>query len=458
MRAFKRNIVLLGILAVLFPAVALGQGNIEDLLYQEVDNLNPVYKPVAGAGVGMFNFLGDVRNSNQSPLTGEFGYKVNLATFLDNQQIIRANFFFMQGKLSGNERSTTDLMRNLNFESEILIFGVNLNYDFDNFYKTYRRVHPFISVGFETMTFNSKVDSFLVVENAMEKYYYWPDGTIRNRDYTPEGRADPSLEMIQRDYVYETNLRETNWGLGDYPQYSFAIPIDVGIDFWLSNRVLFRVGTSYHITFTDNIDHVSAENTSGVIGNSMNDDFMFTYATMHLDLFSSKKTLTVQKLFADVEFDLTLMGDEDADGNFDGWDKCPGTPFGVEVDTVGCPLDDDADGIPNYLDDEPYSRYGAFVDDRGVEIREDDLIRMLDMSAAVNRRDVELYLRTPSSYSSYKNITADEIPEKFLRVDTDGDGYISFDEVLDEIDRFFDFSSNLSSEDIYELNNFFFAQ
>ena len=69
-----------------------------------------------------------------------------------------------------------------------------------------------------------------------------------------------------------------------------------------------------------------------------------------------------------------------------------------------------------------------------------------------------MYLRTPSSYSNYKNLTAEEIPQKFSRVDKDGDGYISFDEILDEIDNFFDFNSNLTSDDIYELNNFFFSQ
>lgn len=138
--------------------------------------------------------------------------------------------------------------------------------------------------------------------------------------------------------------------------------------------------------------------------------------------------------------------------------NAPGTPFGVETDTTGCPLDDDWDGIPNYLDDEPNSRYGAYVDDRGVEIPDDELIALLDNSSAVPREDVALYLRTPGSYASYQQITAEEIPEKFERIDTDSDGYISFDEILDEIDNFFDFESDLSSDDIYELNNFFFSQ
>ena len=182
------------------------------------------------------------------------------------------------------------------------------------------------------------------------------------------------------------------------------------------------------------------------------------YEVITLDLFSSKKTLAMQKLFADVDLDLTLIGDDDNDGYMDGWDQCPNTPFGVATDTTGCPFDDDYDGIPNFQDDEPHSRYGAYVDDRGVEMSEEDLIARLDMSSAVDRRDVPLYLRTPESYSSYRQLTAQDIPEKFRNVDSDGDGYISFDEILDAIDTFFDFESNLSSEDIHELNNFFFAQ
>ena len=50
------------------------------------------------------------------------------------------------------------------------------------------------------------------------------------------------------------------------------------------------------------------------------------------------------------------------------------------------------------------------------------------------------------------------IPDKFKSIDTDKDKYISFDEMLKEIDRYFDFESKLTAGDIYELNSFFFAQ
>ena len=42
--------------------------------------------------------------------------------------------------------------------------------------------------------------------------------------------------------------------------------------------------------------------------------------------------------------------DKDKDGVWDKLDLCPETPRGVLVDSVGCPLDEDHDGVPDYLD------------------------------------------------------------------------------------------------------------
>lgn len=451
MRITKLKYYFLGVISFLSYISYAQPGDLDNLLTGEVENWNPVYKPVIGVGMGAFNFMGDVHNANQTPFNGTPGYLVNVATFVDNKHFVRANFYFMKGTLSGNEKSSTDLTRNMNFRSDLLLFGLNLNYDFDNFYKTYRKVHPYISLGIETFTFDSRSDMSASIGGEEVPYNYLSDGSIRTQ---------PNLNapLIKRDYTYETSLRELDWGQGNYAQYGFGVPVDVGIDFWLADRVLFRVGTAYHLVFTDNIDHVSSKNTSGVIGDKRNDDFMFSYISLHLDLFSSDKTLKWEKLFAEVEFDPTLMGDEDGDGYFDGWDNCPGTPWGVETDTLGCPLDDDYDGIPNYKDDEPESRLNAFVDDRGVEISKEDLAALLDQSRAVTRSDVNRYIRTPSSYSNYKKAASKAIPEKFVKVDLDGDGSITFDEMMNAIDTFFEFDSELNSDDIYKLNEFFFAQ
>jgi OOP family OmpA-OmpF porin len=57
--------------------------------------------------------------------------------------------------------------------------------------------------------------------------------------------------------------------------------------------------------------------------------------------------------------------DTDGDGVPDYLDKCPGTPNGAPVDASGCPLDSDGDGVPDYLDKCPGTPRGVPVDETG---------------------------------------------------------------------------------------------
>jgi hypothetical protein len=449
---------------LLLPTFSLvaQEDELDRLLNEEVENINPVYKPVVGFGIGVLNYFGDIKNNYYSPTIGTLGYKVNLSTYIDNQHIFKADFFFVGGKLNGNERSFTNPTHNFNFQTSIYNFGIDVNYDFDHLYKKKdRRIHPFVSVGLATMLFNSKADSFgSYYDPNLEtyvnaKYNYWTDGTIRN---IPQSSGNTDLShLMKRDFTYETPLRQYDWGLGKYAEYAFVIPFDFGIDMQLSDRLMIRLGNSICYTFSDVIDHVSAKNETGRIGKRGNDIFNYTYVSFHLDLFSSAKTLKIERLFRDMEFDPMLFGDEDNDGWMDGWDDCPGTPLGVGTDSTGCPIDSDKDGVYDYLDKEPFSRPGAYVNDDGIEITEDALIALLDQSMAVGRNEIDFYIRRPDVYGRPRGANA-QIPEKFKSVDTDNDNYISFEEMLKEIDRFFDFDSKLTANDIYELNSFFFSQ
>ena len=120
-------LVMLGVSGILF-----GQQEQEyDDLLQRVDTVeNPVYKPVVSVSYGVLNFIGDVRNSHLSPALGNPSVKINLATFVDNEQHFTANFNFQLGRLTGNQYSVTDLEQNLNFLTPHNMAGSSLKMRF----------------------------------------------------------------------------------------------------------------------------------------------------------------------------------------------------------------------------------------------------------------------------------------------------------------------------------------
>lgn len=432
-------------------ALAQNENFYEDMLKEEVETINPTYMPVIGVSTGYLNFMGDVKNNVRNPLVGNMGLKVNIATFIDNRHFYRANFFFLYGTLTGNHQSLIP-QENLNFQSNIVNLGVNIDYSFGNFYKKPAILKPFISVGLENMQFNTKGD---LKDASGNPYFYWNDGSIRNR---PEG-VYPN-RLLQRDYNYETDLRELDlYGKGSYSQNAFAIPIDFGIDFQVSSRVNMRLGYAMHFTFTDYLDNVAGGknilNGVNVGGNTRNDWFSYSYLSMHFDLFSDPKTKIVEKMFVMLDdYDYTMMDDDDNDGVWLKLDRCPDTPPNVKVDSVGCPLDGDQDGVPDYLDKELNSSPGAIVDENGVTLQDAVVDSVLALEA-IQHSQVEEYFK---ALAAQKPKVHKEIPQKFKFLDINKDNEISFDEVLNAIDRFFDFDSSLSVGDIYELNDFFFSQ
>ena len=451
---YKLSIALLYSLAAMLtlPGRANAQEiDFDSLLIREVEVENPTYMPVIGVAFGTMHFFGDVQNSFPTPLSDRSGFKVNVSSPpFDRQKTFVVNFSLLFAEVTGNERSYLDLDRNLNFHSTINAFGVGVEYNFGHLFKKESPVlRPFVSIGFEPFLFSAKGD--LWRENVA--YHYWSDGTIRN---ISEAEGDfMRSEVLMRDWDYETDLREADlYGLGNYRQFSFAVPIDFGLDFNISERMKMRLGTTFHLTFTDLIDNVSSEG-EGVTANSANDHFAFTYVGLHLDLFSEPKVRTEELLFAELDdFDYLMFEDEDGDGIVDGVDECLGTPEGVEVDSTGCPWDYDQDGVLDYMDDEDSSP-GAIVNDQGVEMSENELESLLATPNAISRSELDLYL-VPSEQRV--RMSFDQLDEKLHSLDLDGDKYMSFDELLLAIDDFFDFKSFMSTDEVYEVINFFFAQ
>lgn len=437
----------------LLPVLSFGQEINYDSLLQRVDTVeNPVFKPVISFSYGVFNFRGDVKSSLITPLTGTRAGMLSVATFIDRKNhFFVANFNFLAGTLTASEYSHADLTRNLNFKTFLYSFGINVEYRFGHLVPEDFPIRPYIQAGVESLNFSSKGD---LTNEGGASYFYWSDGSIRDQ---PESLG--SGNQLYRDYDYETDLRlrESNeFGLGSYNQRSLAFPLGAGLHFRINERAFFSLGMSYHLTLTDYLDNVAFEGTS-IVGDKGSDSYVFSHLSLHFDLFSDPSTRSVDLLYADAEFDPLFFDDEDGDFVLDISDHCPGTPYGIDVDSLGCPLDGDLDGVPDYLDRELETASGAWVDEEGVTVSEEAFYASIESRAdAMSRDEVVAYFATISD--EYSAGGSEAIPDKFEMLDEDNDGYISFDELLKTVDLYFDYQLELDIEEVRELNDFFFSQ
>lgn len=461
---------LFGIIVLLTYNFAFAQGEFEYTETSEDDSYfymflnqedsasaNRAYMPVIGLGRGIFTFFGDVSDAHRHVSIGRHGTKLNVSKQMNDFLIL--DYSIINGKITGNENGPD---RNLNFQSEVLVGGVMAQYNFEHLFKKEEvvledavkktKIRPYIGLGIEAFEFNSKGD----FKDADGNYYnYWSDGTIRNIPEDPS-TVDQSI-IIQRDYVYETDLREQNAdGLGKYAQVAIAVPVEFGINVQVTRRVSFRTGMALHFALNDKVDNISKAGTGVRQGGKMTDNFMFTFVSLHLDLFSQP---SIPEFMEHIDFlDISLFDfeDEDNDKIHDLVDDCAYTPAGIRVNIKGCPLDNDHDGIADDFDDELATAKGAIVDLKGVTMTEDVV---LDTIAIPHDELCEWYpsLCMDSDVHSFKSFFV-EIPEEWVPFDSNTDGYIDYEELKDVIDAWFDFKIEMTIDDVYRLNEFFFEQ
>ena len=334
-----------------------------------LSSINP-FSPTIGLGVGNFKFYGDILDANVgTPFISNIAYDLHVKQRLNHYLALK--FYVLFGKVSANERS---LNRNLNFESRLSVGGFALMYDFGNFLPKKRSLSPFLSLGIESVEFHSKTDLY---DEFGNRYNYWSDGSIRN--ISQDAPNAKEAIVIQRDYVFETDIRESDFdGLGKYPERTFAIPFGGGVIMHATENIDFTLGFIMHFTFSDLVDGVVAESEGDRIGsqpgNGSNDKFLMSSFSISYNFLKHKKDYEIKEFEAPIDYLAYDMDDEDGDGVIDFMDECAWTPAGVEVDEKGCPLDMDKDFVPNYKDDELESRPNAFVTPLGVEMT-DEMIK-----------------------------------------------------------------------------------
>ena len=385
-----------------------------------------IFTPTIGLGTGMFSFYGDLYNKHfQAPMVSRMAFDLSLSQPLTDY--LQLNFYVLFGKLGANERLAPN-NRNLNFESQIRVGGLNVQYNFDHLLPAKRTATPYVCLGIESFEFLSKTD--LKNQNG-NTYYYWSDGSMRSKD---ENASDAATSIeLHRDYTYESDVRESNLdGFGKYPERSFAVPVSAGAIFKLNDFMNFKIGATMHFTFTDYIDGVTEKSVGNRQGDSKNDNFMMTSFALQYNLGTRKREKSkaeeeIRGNYENVDFLALENDDYDKDGVIDFKDLCGGTPMGVPVDENGCPFDDDQDGVANYKDDEPNTHKDAIVTPRGVELTDSLILAQYNfyndstgMFALIENRDVEEIRAGQKEYAvklgSFKKGLPPELMTKFLSI------------------------------------------
>jgi hypothetical protein len=400
--------------------------------------------PSVGLGFGVMSYFGNVGNSKNTGV-GSFtdirpGFHLNIEERLNNA--LALSFEGTMGHISGNDHSPTD---NLNFESKVTQFALNLVLPFDNnlIMKRGAGVVPYISLGLGLMMYQPFGD---LTDRYGSTYYYWSDGSIMN---LPQNDPNAANAMrLARDYKYETALAPA--------QSTISLPLGFGVKLNFTDHVSAKINALYNITTTNKID---AANTG------KNDSYMYLNVSFHYQ-FGKKQEEADSKIYDGAIVDDNA--DSDGDGVKDLNDMCPGTPKGVKVDLKGCPLDSDGDGIPDYLDKEPNTAKGNAVDEHGVtldynQIKESEMQRQRWDSISTARS--KMFNNAPSIGTlhtieqGFKGANPNsKIPAEFQDLDKDKNGTISVAELNSAIDSFFSGENSLTVDQINKLIDFFFEQ
>ena len=428
--------------------------------------------PSISVGAGNMSFMGDIAD-NTSTFTytnWRMGYNFRIEHRTWSALGFAINGLY--GKVAENERSP---VRNLNFQSTVMQaeFDIMIYLDNNLFINRASRFSPYLFGGVAYMMFDPKTN----LTNEDDKaYHYWADGTIRTepeyitvngvliKDEVAIGHitpGTPEYNITTIDDSYETKIdKSLDSEQKTITKSGLTIPVGLGLRYKLSDKFDVCASGTYYITMTDYLDGLKG--SKGVGGN---DAFIYTSLSFAWNI-GMGTPKAAPSIYDEIDFDALDNEDDDGDGinNVDDW--CAGTPSGVPVDANGCPFDNDKDGVADYKDDEPNSVLGAIVDAKGVTIGEDSYD---DLGADTVGTPRNLVLEShpkskPERVGSYFSFDKPQSAQgaagigEFAEVDTDGDGFISPQEITNAIDMFFDGNLDYSATKLHSLIDFFFDQ
>ena len=330
-------------------------------------------QPKLHVGFGNFNFKGDISDNRNTGIIGQSGFQIGLSANLS--EFIDASLLMEEGVVRVDGINRNDLPTN--FMSTINTIGIRFDYNFKNVFKN-RLLTPYVGLGLSYLKFDSK------------------------------GSYDNTKDEYEIDLLSQWLLDPANTEA--YSQKGIDIPLSIGLNLKINDRLNLKVGTSYHYTNTDYIDNILDGSSDKYFVNSAH-----VVYDLHCYNCEEKYVPEIHDDYIAVDFDALDREDEDKDGVVDIDDFCIGTPKGVEVDAQGCPIDTDNDNVPDYLDKEANTPKGAVVNANGIQLTDkmSEAIYLAYINSA-SRKDANTYFE--DTYPSDKFI---KLTKKVVNVQGD---------------------------------------
>lgn len=330
----------------------------------------PFYlQPKLHLGFGNFNFRGDISDTRNSGIIGQSGFQIGLSANLNDK--IDAIMLMEEGVVRVDGITLDDSPKN--FKSTINTFGLRFNFHLNSL-KTKKLFNPFIGLGISYLRFDSK------------------------------GSNDDTNDQYEIDLLTDWLANPDNQEA--YNQSGIDIPISLGLQLKLNDRLNVSFGTTYHITNTDFIDNIEDGSKDAYFVNTA----FLTYDIFCNNCEEQEEYIPEMIYDYDINFEVLDKEDEDKDGVPDIDDACIGTPLNVKVDAIGCPIDTDNDDVPDYLDQEANTPKGAVVNSKGIQLTDEMSEAIyLNYLNATSRKDAISYFEEVYPAEKFVKITKEVV-------------------------------------------------
>jgi OOP family OmpA-OmpF porin len=387
-KSLSKSLIAFGFLsAVLSSEVAFSQALNKKTASDKAENANfPDRKKdqwAVGVHVGNLSITGDVKSKNPS-----LGYGLDIRKSFGHTFSLRGYALF--GSAQGRDLRTTGSIRTLyktnpalsqyitanrlfvyNYKTNINDFSLQgvISLNNLNFYRKNSKWNLYMFAGMGAMTYNTKVDAL----DASNKIY---DFSSIDFDKLSQKEIKTKLAGVF-DGTYESegpsftrDYNEIEWNvtarLGTGVQYKLGKNYAVGLEYSFSRTSDDYLDTRAFTSAPDN----TLTNTKDF------DNYSFVNATFEYRLGKAQTSLwwenplepAYKELAESKEKIKSITADDDKDGVPNYIDQEPNTPADAQVDSKGLSLDSDKDGVPNHLDSEPFSPDPKNVNEKGESI------------------------------------------------------------------------------------------